>query len=413
MVERLYSSPKAIGRIRSGPLRAFVDSYAEGLLHQGYTESTLRPKVRLLGALSQWMHVRQIPITTLDEGLVARFLAHVVTKRHIADGDRAALRQLLQHLHQRGVIPPSSPEGHQSNAVPAIEQEYFRYLAQERGLSPLAIRQQISLVRRFLSASFGACAIDLATLSPEHVRQFTMALAQRLKRRSTQTALSTLRGFLRFLYIRGDTSTNLAGSVLKIACWRLASLPKFISAEKVESILSCVDRSTPMGLRDYAILLLLARLGLRAGEVATLELRDINWAAGEFTVRGKSARQDRLPILHDVGEALVRYLRHGRPRCACRRVFLRTQAPIEGFRDCGSVTRIVHGYVLRAGLNPSRKGAHLLRHSLATRMLREGSSLAEIGEVLRHQNVSTTEVYAKVDLLALRSLAQPWPGDNA
>ena len=410
MIEHLYSAPRAIGRIRSGPLRAFVDSFAECLAHRGYARSTLRTQLRLTGVLSQWMHAHRIPIADLDEDLVATFLAHVATKRRVRGEDRSALTQLLQHLRQLGVIPPSSSES-QSDAVHTIEKEYRRYLAQERGLNPLTIQQQISLIRRFLLASFGSCAIDLAKLNPDHVRQFTMSLAQRLKRRSTQTVLSALKGFLRFLYLQGETATNLAGSVLKIACWRLASLPKFISAEKVEHLLSVVDRSNPTGLRDYAILLLLARLGLRAGEVAKLELQDIDWIAGELTVRGKSARQDRLPIPHDVGEAIASYLHDGRPRCPCRRAFLRVQAPIEGFM-CSTVTAIVRKYVLRAGLNPSKKGANLLRHSLATGMLREGGSLAEIGEVLRHQNTSTTEIYAKVDLSALRSLAQPWPGDN-
>jgi len=411
MIEHLYSSPGVIRRIRSGPLGAFVDSYAEGLRCQGYTRSTLRWKLRLAGALSRWMHEQKILITDLDEDVVARFLAHAATKHCIANGGCLSLKQLLQHLRQLEAIPPPSTQG-QSDAVHTIEGEYSRYLAQERGLSPLTIKMQVPLIRRFLLASLGPCAIDLARLTPKHIEEFTVGLAQRLKRRSTQTALSALKSFLRFLYVRGETPTNLAGSVLKIACWRLASLPKFISKEEVEHLLDCVDRSTPTGLRDYAILLLLARLGLRAGEVAYMELRDINWVAGELTVRGKSVRQDRLPIPHDVGEAIARYLHDGRPCCACRRVFLRVQAPIEGFRCCGAITAIVRRYLLRAGLNPNKKGAHLLRHSLATRMLREGSSLAEIGNVLRHQSTSTTEVYAKVHVSALRSLAQPWPGDK-
>ena len=411
MIEHLYSSPGVIRRIRSGPLGAFVDSYAEGLHCQGYTRSTLRWKLRLAGALSRWMHEEKILITGLGEDIIARFLAQVATKHCIANGGRFTLKQLLQHLRQLEAIPSPSVQG-QSDAVHTIEGEYSRYLAQERGLSPLTIRMQVSLIRRFLLASLGRCVIDLARLGPQHIEEFTISLAQRLKRRSTETALSALKGFLRFLYVRGETPTNLAGSVLKIACWRLASLPKSISLEEVEHLLDCVDRSTPTGLRDYAILLLLARLGLRAGEVANLELRDINWVAGELTARGKSVRQDRLPIPHDVGQAIVRYLHDGRPRRTCRRVFLRVQAPIEGFKSCAAITSIVRKYVLRAGLNPSKKGAHLLRHSLATRMLREGSSLAEIGNVLRHQNTSTTEIYAKVDVLALRSLAQPWPGDK-
>ena len=309
------------------------------------------------------------------------------------------------------VIPPPLREVTDDPAHP-VEREFARYLEQERGLGQQTIRQMLHVARRFLLESLGPSSTELSKLGPEHVRQFTLQHARRLKRRSTQTVLSALKGFLRFLYQRGETSTDLADSVLKIACWRLSSLPKFITVEEVERLLRCVDRDTATGLRDYAILLLLARLGLRAGEVTELELGDINWAAGELTVRGKSARQGRLPILHDVGEAISGYLRHGRPRCASRRVFIRVQAPLRGFKSCATVGTIVKQYVLRAGLSPNRKGAHLLRHSLATAMLRGGGSLAEIGEVLRHQHTSTTEVYAKVHLSALQGIAQPWPGGD-
>ena len=190
---------------------------------------------------------------------------------------------------------------------------------------------------------------------------------------------------------------------------KLASLPTYLSAAQVQKVLDGCDRATAMGRRDYAILLLLARLGLRAAEVVHMMLEDIDWDAGELVIRGKSRREDRLPLPEDVGKALAEYLRDGRPRCSSRRVFIRLSAPHQGFSSSVAICDVVRRALSRAGLNPAFKGAHLLRHSLATRMLRGGASMAEIGQILRHRLASTTEIYAKVDLTALRALAEPWP----
>ena len=190
-------------------------------------------------------------------------------------------------------------------------------------------------------------------------------------------------------------------------------MPKSIEPQQVERLLKTCDRRTATGRRDFAVLLLLARLGLRGGEVAALTLDDLDWEAGQITVRGKGSRRDRLPIPRDVGEALVAYLRDGRPRCTTRRVFLTSRAPVRELACQGTVGCIVSRCLARAGISSARKGAHLLRHSLAVRMLRRGASLAEIGEILRHRRLDTTAIYAKVDLTALRTLAQMWPGGEA
>lgn len=195
-----------------------------------------------------------------------------------------------------------------------------------------------------------------------------------------------------------------------VADWRLSDLPKSLEAQQVECLLSNCDQSNKNGQRDYAILLLLARLGLRAGEIVKMTLDDIDWEAGELIIEGKGPRKDRLPLPWDVGEALVTYLQHGRPVCSTRRVFIRTRAPHNGFSSSVAVCNIVERALLRAKLQPPCKGAHLLRHSLATDMLRKGASLIEISEILRHASINTTEIYTKVDIAALRSLAQSWPG---
>ncbi len=203
---------------------------------------------------------------------------------------------------------------------------------------------------------------------------------------------------------------DLAGCVFRVANWHLAGLPNYLESKQVEQLLHGVDRATPSGRRDYAILVLLARLGLRGGEVVNLCLKDIDWEAGTITVQGKSNRHNCLPLPQDVGEAIVEYLRHGRPEYSSRRVFVRATAPNGDLITSGAITGIVRKYILKTGLHPARKGAHVLRHSLATRMIRGGNTLDEIGDILGHQFRTSTEIYAKVATTALRKLARPWPG---
>jgi site-specific recombinase XerD len=218
-----------------------------------------------------------------------------------------------------------------------------------------------------------------------------------------------LRSFLRFLFLRRHVPVDLSHAVPRVRQWRLASVPRHLPPEDVERILRTCDLSSATGRRDHAILLLLARLGLRASEIRTLELGDLHWRAGEIVVRGKGLVRDRLPLLPDVGEAIARYLRKDRPPAPCRQVFLCRKAPHRGFSHPSSVSTLVARAFARAGLDPAVHGAHVLRHSLATAMLRRGASLAEIGEVLRHRSATTTEIYAKLDFGALRDVALPWP----
>ncbi|MEX2123424.1 MAG: tyrosine-type recombinase/integrase [Woeseia sp.] len=222
--------------------------------------------------------------------------------------------------------------------------------------------------------------------------------------------VTALRSFVRYLKARGEISADLRAAVPTVANWRRADLPKTIAPEQVEKLLASCDGATPAGRRDRAILLLLARLGLRASEVVAMRLDDFDWATGMFIVRGKGPRREPVPLPEDVGQALAGYLSDGRPICASRRVFVRLQAPHRGLAHSSTVCDVVKRALARAGIDAALKGAHLLRHSLATRLLASGASLAEIGELLRHERLQTTQIYAKLDLGALRSLAQPWPG---
>ena len=264
--------------------------------------------------------------------------------------------------------------------------------------------------RRFLTDRFGNGPLELGTLDVSTITTFVIRRARTMSPRYAQGMVTALRSICRFLQQRGAIDRDLAAGLPSVSDWRLATIPKYLNPEEVERVLQTCDRQTAAGRRDHAILLLLARLGLRAGEIIALELDDIRWRAGEILVRSsKRLPQDRLPLVAEIGEALATYLRRDRPSHTTRHVFLCTRAPRRGFANPSTVSAIVRRALARARLSPALKGAHLFRHSLATRMLRHGASLPEIGVVLRHRAVQTTEIYAKVDLDSLRALAQPWP----
>jgi len=308
-----------------------------------------------------------------------------------------------------GVVPavcaPAS-----TTALDRLLERYVDHLLRERGLACTTVRFRQKVARQFL-AEFGLIdELDLGRLTAVDVRQFVLLKGRKQGIGQTKLIVTALRSLLRFLYLHGLTMTELAAAAPAIAGSRYSSLPRGLEPALVERLLRSCDRRRAGGRRDYAVLLLLSRLGLRAGEVAAIELADIDWRRGELVIRGKGQHQERLPLPADVGEALVAYLSRGRPRAGSRRLFLRSVAPKGGLAG-GAIAEVVRQACVRAGL--PEMGAHRLRHTLATQMLRRGSSLAEIAQVLRHRTLITTAIYARVDRDALRTLAQPWPGGGA
>lgn len=291
-----------------------------------------------------------------------------------------------------------------------LEAEYVDYLRRERNLAPSTIHSHRQDAKHLLAALFGEGEVDVARITAQDVVAHVLQVTKVCRPATAKRVAGGLRAFLRFAYHRGLIGTDLSQSIPAPAHWSLSSIPRALDANHVRGILAHCDRTTANGRRDYAIILLLARLGLRAGEVAALRLEDIDWRAGELQVRNGETRIDRLPMPHDVGEALAVYLHKARPPCSCRHVFVRAQAPRQGFASGTAIAGIVRRALGRAGLNPPCQGAHALRHALATQLLRDGASLAEIGEVLRHRRQRTTMIYAKVDLISLRPLAASWPG---
>ena len=395
--------------LRVGPLAGDLDRFATRLKAQGYAHPSAVSKLRLVSNLSRWLEHQGLGVEALDEPRIEAFL---LTRgpRCVQRGEATTARQLLSHLRASGriALAPSSPEN--SNPFAQIERRYERFLVNERGLSRATVQNYLPIIHTFLAERFATQAVALEALTVRDVNQFIVRQSQRLSRSRAKLLVTALRSFLRHLHQRGDIPADLAGALLPVVSWRLSGVPKSLAAEQVEAIIESCDLRTAAGRRDRAIVLLLARLGLRGGEVAAMTLDDLDWDAGVVTVSGKGQRRHPLPLPREVGEALVAYLRDARPRCPTRRVFVRIHAPHVGFAGPAAITDVVHRALARAGIDPPFKGAHLLRHSLATAMLRHGASLEEIGQLLRHVTPETTQIYAKVDLEALRALAPAWPG---
>jgi site-specific recombinase XerD len=395
-------------RFGSDCLVGHAGGFFEYLGQLGYAAATVEKKCRLLGYLGRWLSRRKPTEIAFDEAVLKAFHRSSNRAGHRRRGDVATGRLLLQYLRGLGRIPMPTPAVNRT-AIDEIIADYGRFLSSERGLGPATLIKYQPVVRRLLITRFGQHDVRLGELQPSDIHRFVVHFAQATSRRSAQLAVTALRSFLRYLRQRGQIGTDLAGAVPAIACWTLSGVPKFLPADQVKQVLASCDRTTPVGKRNYAILLLLARLGLRAGEIVALSLEDIDWENGDILVRGKGQRLARLPLPSDVGEALVEYLRNVRPAGRTRRLFLRIRAPLRGLASSVSVDSIVACALKRTGLAPPLKGAHLLRHSLATDLLRQGASLAEIGQLLRHSQPNTTQIYAKVDIESLRGIAVAWP----
>jgi site-specific recombinase XerD len=376
-------------------LDVHLTEFVATLAAAGYVETTQQQKRGLIVPFIRWTRESRTAVADLDEARVVAFLSRPSRRRwHHGDPERAALHQFLEHLRIAGVsLPPRSSE---PSSAEVLLRKYLDHLRGSCGLCPRSIEVYTPLIRAFVSAQ--RLPDHLATLDASAVRGHLLDYSGCHSSTSAKLLTAALRSFLRFLFLNGAMAVDLSTAVPPIRRWRLAALPPFLAPEDVELVIAATDRSTPRGRRALAILLLLARLGLRASEVVALELDDIRWDVGEVVVRGKGRLHDRLPLLDDVGEALALYLREARGPSTSRRVFLRRCAPHVGLSGPTAVCQIAREALRRAGLRPKgRVGAHIFRHSLARRMIRHGASLGEISQVLRHRSVNATQLYAKVE----------------
>lgn len=407
-------SPDYVGsvtarRLSAGLFAQHVASYVGALREQGFGAAGIRMKLTIVVQFVRWLVRHRFPLEVVDEARVREFLRARRRRYASASAAAATTRHLLRHLRAIAVVPglpTPSPRG----AAARVEAAYAEYLRRERALVNLTIDAYLGLVRPFISRRGAPHARSLARVDAKAVTQFVVQQARCLGPGRTKLLVTALRSLLRFLYVTGRVSKDLTRCVPRVADWRRAGLPKYIPAADVQRLIRSCDRRRHAGRRDYAMLLIIARLGLRACEVVRLTLDDLDWKAGELLVRGKGSRIDRLPLPSEVGDALVAYLRDARPHGASRQVFLCARTPRRGLSNSSTVSTIIRRAIERTGLLTPSRGAHLLRHSLATTLLRRGAPLAEIGSLLRHRSPDTTLLYAKVDLPPMREIALPWPG---
>lgn len=414
MLEQLFKDPATVTRWRAGPLGPHLDGFLAAISDLGYTRTSIQAWLVVLRDLQRWLASGGLDVSDLNETLLEQFLderrerrRRAARRRYGAVGGRA-VHHLLEYLREQGVVAAARPTVDQSPLTP-LRRRYEDYLQRTRGVASVTPLRYWPFLQRFLVDRFGDGPLLLHRLTPDDVSSFLLCHARASTPGMARLMVTALRSFFRFLFQVGETKTNLADAIPAIRSWRWSGVPKFLKPEEVQRLIDGCDQATAVGRRNRAVLLLIARLGLRAAEVIALQLNDIDWRAGVLTIRGKGRFHDRLPLPPEVGEAVAVYLRRDRPQCQTRNVFVRARAPHRAFAHPSTISTIVCRALNQVGLDPPLKGAHLLRHSLATGMLRAGASMAEIGQVLRHRTPKTTEIYAKVDREHLRSLARVWP----
>jgi site-specific recombinase XerD len=392
-------------RRRPGLLGPQVEGYQGWLLGLGYTPATVRNMLKELGQVGCWMASEDLAAGDLDEARLVEFRAFRRQAGYRRVVGPRALLPLLRYLREIGVTPAALPS---TAPLDELICRYHRWMLEERGLAETTMLRYDNTARRFLTEqAVTSNALHPETLTGGDVNAFLLRECARVSTGSAKGRVAELRSILRFLYLQDLTPMRLGSSVPPVGGWRLATVPPTISPEDVQRLLDSCDRSTLIGRRDFAMMTLIARLGLRSIEVSRLELEDLDWRAGEVMIRGKGGRQDRLPLPSDVGQALVDYLTERPGVTDIRRVFLRQRTPRGPIR-ADLVGDVVQRACQRAGVG--HVGPHRLRHALARELLRRGAGLMAIGQVLRHQDLATTALYAKVDLDTLRQVAQPWPG---
>lgn len=392
-----------------GPLVPYIDAFARQLSEQGFKRYSIAPQIRLVAKFSRWLKANHIDLDSVTDEHAQRFLRRSKHRQSIGWGFFAALRRLMAFLRQIGVVR-DQPLRAEATPIQMVVGPFGQHLRQDQALSHATCVQYCPFIEQFLAERFGNGSVDLSGLCAADVVGFVRRQATRLSQARAKCATIALRSFLRYLRYRGEIALDLAAAVPTVPNWSMTGIPRAISADHVRAVLASCRRDTAVGCRDYAILMLLARLGLRASEIVALTLDSIDWELGCLTVVGKGGQSSQLPLPAEVGEVIADYLQRGRPRSGYRTLFLRANAPIRGFGSQTSIGSIVRAAITRAGIETSHGGSHQFRHALACEMLRHGATLTEIGSLLRHRHPKTTGIYAKVDFAALRPLSLPWPG---
>jgi len=416
LIEKYFSAPKTLRRLRAGLSGPHIDGFAEALENGGYSHATAIRYLRAAAHLGCFVQRKGTALADINAAILEDFRRHLRRCRcPQSNGGKSGyhaqfgVKLFYRHLVQCAVCQDSSVSTRAANPVPPLVTAFQAWFQTHRGVAQPTLR----LYSRGAAELLDALGEDVHAWTPQALRAFLLGRAKQCGAETTQKLITSLRAFLRYLSFRGEARPDLDLAIPAIAHWRLASLPRCLSAEELELLIAACDGDTPTRLRDRAIVLLLSRLGLRAGDVAQLRLAEINWDNGTLQVMGKGRYQVRLPLPQDVGDALLRYL-ECRPQVDhTDRIFLRSIAPFRPFISAHCVSGVVKRALKRAGINAPVRGAHLLRHTAATEMLRNGVPLDQIGLVLRHRSIDVSAYYAKVDVALLRQIAQPWPEVNS
>jgi len=410
MLSKFFSESARMYAIHAGPSGPLLEDFADHLFRSGYAKITARRHIRSAEHIVHWALRNSLSVDSLDGSALERFDRHLCRCRcgrfycaarvDILTGARLFLTNL--HGAEGAAIclaEAVAPE-------PDLLKSFYQWMRDQRGSADGTLSNYGRPIRELIRL----IGEDPRKLTARFLRRFVMERSQQVGWAAANHCTTGLRMFLRFLIADGRCSAGLLGAIPKLAHWRLSSLPRALAPADVERIIASCDLSSPVGMRDRAILLLLARLGLRAGDIVQLRLQDIDWKEATIQVCGKSRRQTQLPLSQEVGQALVDYLQHARPATSSDELFLRSRAPFRGLGSHCAVSVLVERAISRAGVvKPARGAAHLLRHSVASSMLRQGASLQQIADLLRHRSVGTTQIYAKVDVTSLQQIAQPWP----
>jgi site-specific recombinase XerD len=394
----------------TGPVAPFAPGLVEELTSLGYTTTSATVQMQLAASLSRWLVTEAVGLDDLTGPVLERFLSER-RKRYTSHYSTRAMAPIVGYLRRVGAMPAAAAPALPTGVAEVLLERFAGYLAGQRALTPAVVQAYVHWVRPFVDEVLYPAGLDrTAMVGAGEVAAFLTARLPVMSRKSAQMTACSLRSLLRFLHTEAMTETALADAVPRVASWRLSGLPQPLTGKQVQALLTACDTSAPSGLRDLAVITLMCRLGLRCAEVAGLRLEDVDWTAGTVAVRGKGARTDLMPLPEDAGQVLVAYLQHGRPDTPTRTVFVRAKAP---FTPLGrsSVSCIVARAARRAGLGTVH--GHRLRHTVATETLNAGASLEEVAQLLRHDGVATTVIYAKTDQNRLVQLARPWPTATA
>lgn len=410
MLEKIYYNKRIVQKLRQDKLGKYIDDFALSLQEREYSRKQFQAHLTVIRKLSQWLTKNNINLCDLNEERINHFVK--IRKRQTSKvGDITMLNNFIDYLRSKKAIPPPVPilVVPTNKSVEKITQAYVKYLDEDKGLSPFTIIRNKNVVHDFLCKQFGKNKFFSKKITQNVILTYIRKLKKHYKQKTLQVMVSALRSFFQYLVMIGKIRAELANCIPAMPGWRAAHLPVFLVKSEIKKLLKVCDRRSPNGRRNYAILLLLVRLGLRASEVLNLTLDNVNWDLGELEINGKGRKHRILPLPNDVGNALAHYIRYARPKCLDRQIFICSRPPYKSLQTQSDIGSIVRRALIAAELHPQQMSAHLLRYTAATESLRNGATLFEIGELLGHCSIDTTAIYTKIDIVALRELAQPWP----